>query len=278
MNRLTHTLKIAPALLLGLVLAAPTLAAPIDVLKAGASPADIQVTVDKFRILLGSLNPNTPANFADGRREINWDAVPDARSDPNNFPSDFFNGNAAPRARGVVFQATGSTTGFQVSSNAASGVPVTFGQPNFQVFSPERLFRTVGGNSFEIHFFSPFDQVTPGLSDGFGMVYTDVESAGEAPVLTFYDHAGAELWNVTGLQTGRGGLGFVGTLFDSSIVAKVRVNLGTTDDEAVMDDFIYGEPLPAPASAPEPAAYSMLLGGLALLTLRRRKQTAPPAA
>src|SRR5262249_45569003 len=72
-----------------------------SVISASGPDADsIQPAVDLFRDRLGELRPNEPVSFPDGRREINWDGVPAALSSPNPFPGDFFNFNAAPRARG----------------------------------------------------------------------------------------------------------------------------------------------------------------------------------
>src|SRR5437868_387412 len=107
---------------------------------SGANPAAIQTTVDNFRTALGALNPNQVGSFGSGRREINWDGVPDALAAPNNLPANFFNSNSP---RGVIFGTPG--TGFQVSATAASGTPVEFGNINptypdlFQTFSPQRL-------------------------------------------------------------------------------------------------------------------------------------------
>jgi hypothetical protein len=83
---------------------------------AGASPAAIQPAVDSFRTLLGTLNPNSSAFFPGGRREINWDGVPDLLAAPNQMPADFFNVNSP---RGVVFSTYGS--GLQVSARGTSG-------------------------------------------------------------------------------------------------------------------------------------------------------------
>src|SRR2546422_1042946 len=102
-----------------------TAAAPITFSASGSSPAGIQATVDAYRSDLGTLNPNVAGSFGSGRREINWDGVPDAFSAPNLFPPNFFNTNSP---RGVVFTTGG--TGFQVSATAASGTPVEFGSIN----------------------------------------------------------------------------------------------------------------------------------------------------
>ena len=66
---------------------------------AGAIPDDIQATVDAFRAFLGT-NNGVGGSFSDGRREINWDAVPDAFAAPNLLPAGFFNVNS-PRGQGA---------------------------------------------------------------------------------------------------------------------------------------------------------------------------------
>src|SRR6187551_3535827 len=129
-------------------------AAPITFSASGANPAGIQTSVDAFRTDLGTLNANVAGSFGSGRREINWDGVPDALSAPNNLPANFFNVNSP---RGVIFTTPG--TGFQVSATAASGTPVEFGNINatyptlFTAFSPERLFTALGSNITDVTFF-----------------------------------------------------------------------------------------------------------------------------
>src|SRR5215217_311817 len=52
-----------------------------------ATPAALAPTVDAFRAQLGgALNPNNGQKFESGRREINWDGVPDNFSSPNAMP------------------------------------------------------------------------------------------------------------------------------------------------------------------------------------------------
>jgi hypothetical protein len=116
---------------------------------AGATPANIQATVEAFRDFLGDLNPNVPGSSPDGRREINWDGVPDAFADPNDLPANFFNLNSP---RGAVFFTPG--TAFRVSANSVNptNTPVRFGSINpvfpelFSTFSPQRLFTALDSN------------------------------------------------------------------------------------------------------------------------------------
>lgn len=230
----------------------------------GSSASDIQSTVDEFRDALGDLNPFEPQNFDGGRRQIDWDAVPDAFADPNPFPGDFFNRDFSPVARGIKFLPTGVTNGFQLSSTIASGQPVLFGQPeDFGFFSPERLFRTVDGDSLDVLFFDPSNQTTPATTRGLGVVFTG-EGSGASSMVA-YDRAGAVLSKENAPSTGAGGLSFLGLLFDDPDIARVSIALGGT---TVMDDFIFGEPSPVPL----PAGLSLMglaLGAFAML--RRRK-------
>lgn len=244
--------------------------------------AELQGTVDDFRTALGENNGNNPVNAdPNGRRQINWDAAPDAISDPNPFPGDFFNGNAAPRARGIEFEATGSTTGFQLSSTAASGEPVAFGVPtDFVPFSPERMFTPVDGNTFRVNFFDPSDQVTPALSRGLGVVFNDVE-ARNTTYMTLFDAVGNVLASEFVLAGKDKGLSFLGFIFDEAVIASAEIKVGSRifdgdtftgrGDSVVMDDFIFGEPVPANV-VPLPASLSFLLAGLGLFGLQRRRQ------
>lgn len=247
--------------LVALILSLPTvvLAAPVVFEASGASPADIQTAVNAFRAFLGALNPNVPGSFPDGRREINWDAVPDAFSSPNNLPAGFFNQPVAGRARGVVFFTPG--TGFQVSADSVNptNTPVRFGNIHpvfpqlFSTFSPERLFTALDSNITEILFFVP-GSPTGATVDGFGSVFTDVNSD-DSTKIEYFDVNGELLFsrNVLPGPTNRGSLSFLGAGFDAGErVFLVRITSGNrilktpARDVVVMDDFIYGEPQALP--------------------------------
>jgi len=240
--------------LAALILSLPTLtlAAPVVFEASGATPADIQTAVDDFRAFLGDLNPNVAGSFPDGRREINWDGVPDAFSAPNNLPANFFNNNSE---RGVVFFTPG--TGFQVSADSdnPTNTPVRFGNIHpvfpkiFSTFSPERLFTALGSKIVEILFFVPGNSIGATV-DGFGAVFTDVNSK-HSTKIEYLDVNGALLFsqNVLPGPTKRRSLSFLGVGFDAGErVFLVRITSGNrklktpATDVVVMDDFIYGEP------------------------------------
>jgi len=260
--------------------AAPLHAALVTFSASGNNASDIQTTVDNFRTSLGTLNANVAGSFGAGRREINWDGVPDGSSAPNNLAANFFNVNSP---RGVVFSTPG--TGFQVSATAASGTPIEFGNLNatypdlFATFSPQRLFTALGSNIVDINFFIP-GSTTAAFTPGFGAVFSDVDVA-NATSIQFFDLANVSLGtifapSITGNQT----LSFLGGVFNAGEqVGHVRITSGNAAlgplesppavDLVVMDDFIYGEPRIL-AAVPEPAAAIPLMLGLLLIAGFRR--------
>jgi hypothetical protein len=239
------------------------MAAPVVRQGSGANAAAIQALVDQFRADLGGVNNGVGGSFTSGRREINWDAVPDAFAEPNNLPADFFNVNSP---RGAIFNSIEDATGaglnrFAVSSNTASGVPVRFGNINptystiFQTFSPERLFIARNTHLLEITFSIPGTNI-PATVRGFGVIFCDVDSTGggNGSLIRTYDSNGRQL-SVASAPALDNGLSFVGISFNAGErVARVVIESGTaalsaanTDgtggvDVVAMDDFIYGEP------------------------------------
>ncbi len=232
--------------------ALPAVAAAVVTSGTGANASALQPTVDAFRAALGSLNPNVASSFASGRREINWDGVPDNRSAPNNFPADFFN---VTSPRGAVFSTPGSA--MQVSANAGAA-PARFGTINasypgaFGTFSPQRLFTAIGGNVIDVGFFLPGTSV-PATVRSFGAVFTDVDGPGSS--LQFFDAAGVSLGAfAVPARAGSETLSFLGVSLDAGQgAARVRITSGNTPldpaiadggatDLVVLDDFIYAEP------------------------------------
>jgi hypothetical protein len=243
---------------------------------SGANAASIQATVDSYRASLGALNANVAGSFGTGRREINWDGVPNQFAAPNNLPANFFNVNSP---RGAVFSTPG--TGFQVSANAGIA-PVEFGniEPQypdlFAPFSAQRLFTALGSNVTDVSFFIP-GSTTPALTRGFGSIFTDVDSATSTSI-EYFDAFGTSLGvfgvpNATGNQT----LSFFGLTYDAPTVSRVRITSGsqvlapgnTAFDLVVMDDFIYGEPVPIPE--PSSILIGLCTAAVPLFSRRRRR-------
>jgi hypothetical protein len=218
---------------------------------AGKTPASIQYAVDSYRNALGQPNNNsTPGSQASGRREINWDGTPDAKSAPNKLPLDFFN-TTVPR--GAVLSTPG--VGVQVSGNAGVA-PIEFdnldplASKRFRTFSPQRLFTPLKSTVTNVHFRVPGSTQKATVS-GFGAVFTDVDRWGSTKI-TYYDKWNASLGTYTVPNyLGNETLSFLGVKFNGKRVARVQIKSGdipigatgpSWSDTVAMDDFIYGEP------------------------------------
>src|SRR5262249_45201719 len=181
---------------------------------------DITPSVNAFRDALGNLNANLPGSRADGRREINWDAVPAAFTNTNDFPTDFFNQPVAGRARGAVFTTPG--TGFRVSDDNFADLNPDFGT-QFVFFSPVRTFAAVGSNRMTVAVFVRA-WGAPAKSPGFGRVFADVGREGSA-FLRLFGRDGRSLGRYEA-PTSPGGVSFVGVRFPTGVVASVEIVSG----------------------------------------------------
>lgn len=255
---------------------------------AGATAADISALRDSFRLAVGGgTTPAANGDFGGVRREINWDGVPTAFSDPTLLPANFFNSNSP---RGVVFSTPGS--GFLVSAGAgtAAGTPILFGFPaDLKTFSPEKLFATVGSTTLDIDFFVPGTS-TAATTSAFAAIFVDVETNNsvDATTMEFFDAAGNQLFRQTALAAGNQGLSFLGGVANAGErIGRVRITTpnnfllsngqraNETTDFVVMDDFLYA----TPSAISLPSALSLtLLGALAMLAAGRRARKDPPLA
>jgi hypothetical protein len=242
-------------------------AAPVVTQATGPDAAAIQGAVDQFRNDLGNNNAAGPP-AASGRRQINWDGVPDARSAPSFMPENQF------RNLGALFSTPG--LGFEVSGDDDNdgGNPdadpdlVNFSDLNatytaaFAPFSPERLFAPIGSNVTNTTFVVP-NTNTAADTNGFGAVFSDVDEAGPTKLeLLAADGHSLGTWTVPA-TAGSGTFSFLGVRLDAgerAALARITTGaapLGNPDvtqsgpaDVAVMDDFIYGEPKAIPPAQP----------------------------
>lgn len=210
--------------------------------------------INEFRILAG--DPlNTAPGATTGRREINWDAVPVAFTNANNFPFDFFGGSDAAlangRKRGLLVQNTG--TSFRVDSTAFADIDASYAS-QFQAFSKTRLFTYMGNNVTEVTFKVP-GTTTDAAIHGFGVVFSDVDDASSSSIEYFSDSKSLGVFKVPA-KTATGNFSFLGVSFPDEKVTRVKITsgngiLGTgikdisnggAKDLVVMDDFIYDEP------------------------------------
>ncbi len=253
-----------------------------------ASNASIQGTVDSFRSAVGNPNQGVGGGpFTSGRREINWDApVLDSSAHPNHMAADFFNKNSK---RGALFSTPGA--GFFVSQrngSDSSDPNLRFGSLNptynseFGAFSAQRLFIADGSTITDVTFRVPIDPTREATVNGFGAVFTDVDRA-DSSWMEFYGAGNTLLHKefVPAATVGKAGMSFLGVTFDTDRVERVRIVSGNVvaaadindgtfldgigiADVVAMDDFIYGEPVPAPAAP--------VVAGLALAGLARRRR------
>ena len=261
---------------------------------AGPNPAAVQPPVEAFRTTLGNLNSNVAGSAAGGRREIDWDSVPDGASAPNALPGNFFNVNSP---RGMVFNTPG--TGFQVSATAASGTALEFGNLNprytalFTPFSPQRLFTALGSTVTDVGFFVPGSSA-PATTSAFGAVFSDVDLP-NATSLLFFDPDGALLCTFfvppsSGAGVASDGLSFLGVQSGAGeLVGRVRITSGNAApgatvnesgavDLVVMDDFIYAEPRARAAAEPVPGTALLVLASPASLRIGSGRPTTRRAA
>jgi hypothetical protein len=220
-----------------------------------SATGDITGKVGEYRALLGDpKNGGTTAPQPAGRREISWDGVPaNFNNGDNLFPGDFFNVNAK---LGAILTTSG--TGFRNDSSLFAGVDPSY-TDQFGFFSANKIFSPVGSNQLDVTFRVP-GTATPALSNGFGAVFSDVDIPGSTH-LEYYASDGRLLGRYdVPVRSDAAGLSFVGVKYDSVAVARVHLTLGQgalgtgitdvsaggTLDLVVVDDFLYGEPQPAP--------------------------------
>ena len=259
---------------------------------SGSGTAAATAARDNFRAALGGGTIEGPnGSFGGVRREINWDAVPANFAAPNNFPFDFFNVNSP---RGVLLE--NFSIGMQVSGATTDSGPGQPAPPNFgnidpsytntfAPFSPQRLFTPFGRptssatppNVTSVSFFVPGTE-TPAVVNGFGCVFSDVDQANVTRI-EYFDTVDRSLGTfyvpaIAGNQT----VSFLGVLFSEKIVARVEITTGNRAPDAgivdgagapihvpydvvVMDDFLYGEPVAAPARLLNLATRARVLPG-----------------
>jgi len=221
-----------------------------------ADAAGLTATVDRYRALLGDPNNGSNPPAAAGRREINWDGTPDAQSDPNLLPPDFFN-TTVPR--GAVF-ATKKGNKFLVSAdddNPTNTAPL-FANVNkqyddlFSTFSPQRLFAPLKTPEMAVKFFVPGTQDRATVK-GFGAVFVDVDKKNSAKIELF-DRRGKKLYSsyVPKAPVANKGLSFLG-IKTTADVYEVRLTVGDAPlsrnnkesrrkDIVALDDLLYAEP------------------------------------
>lgn len=211
---------------------------------------DIAAKVDEFRNALGASNGGTAGEQAGGRREINWDgAGANPFDNKNDFPSNFFNTNVKS---GAVFTTSG--TGFRNDSTLFVDIDATY-KTQFNFFSATKIFAPVGSNQLD-QLFQVAGQPTPAVTRAFGVVFSDVDIADKTTIQLFGQDGSSLGIFAAPVRSDAAGLSFISVSYDQSIIARVRITLGTgplatgshdvtiggTADLVVLDNLIYGEP------------------------------------
>jgi len=215
-----------------------------------SATGNIAAKVDEFRNALGPSNGGTPGEQPTGRREISWDgAGANPFNNKDDFPADFFNTNVKS---GAIYTTAG--TGFRNDSTFFTDVNPAYAD-QFNFFSATKIFAPVGSNELD-QLFQVAGQPTPAVVRGFGIVFSDVDVA-DRTTITLFAQDGSNLGSFAApVRSDAAGLSFVGALFPTAIVARVRITLGTgalganinditiggTADLVVLDNVIYGEP------------------------------------
>lgn len=211
---------------------------------------DITAKVTEFRDLLGPSNGGTAGEQAAGRREINWDgAAANPFNNRNDFPAAFFNTTVKS---GAVYTTDG--TGFRNDSTHFQEINPLYAN-EFSFFSANKIFAPVGSNLVD-QIFEVAGQPTPAAVNAFGIVFSDVDLADKTTIQLFATNGSSLGTYSAPTRSDAAGLSFLAVKFDTPVIARVRITLGTgalgtgvndisaggTADLVVFDNVIYGEP------------------------------------
>ena len=221
--------------------------APVVITATG----DINVKLNEFRQLLGNQLNTTPGAVG-GRREINWDGVPDQLLS-QKLPEDFFNPTGptavASNQRGLTYSAVGS---FQVSKTNFAEVNAAASN-QFTSFSGDKSFANISSNLWDVEF-EVAGQTVPAKVQGFGIVFADVDLSNSTSLEFFNEEKSLGKFFVPAKDGSN--FSFLGVHFKNEHITKVRVahngqlDQGQNDisnngsvDLVVMDNFLYSEPV-----------------------------------
>jgi len=225
-----------------------------------STPASIQTTVENFRNAIGGINNLNVPSTTGGRREINWDGGGAVVGAAGATPFNVFLDNRGARVTtpGTGFLQTPVNDSLLTTSPNGNSTYAT----TFVPFSPVRIFTPTGSNISDVFFFLPGTNGAVGATvRGFGAVFSDVDLA-NITQLQFFDQTNTQIFSgFVAPVTVPGGLSFLGALGNAGEqIARVRITTGNTAlgpnaidgvggvDVVVLDDFIFAEPVPEPAS------------------------------
>jgi hypothetical protein len=219
---------------------------------------DINSALNQFRQLLGATLNTTPGAVG-GRREINWDGVPDSLMN-KPLPDRFFNPVGtdpalAPRQRGLTYVPTPApgAGAFMVSNNNFSPINDK-ATGEFAAFSGNKTFSNTTSLVWQI------DPEPPGIAapatvKGFGIVFSDVDKD-SSTFLEFFNETRSLGKFFAPKHDNTTSFSFLGVYFKNEKVTSIRVghegflaaneqdiSQGGTKDLVILDDFLYDEPV-----------------------------------
>jgi hypothetical protein len=214
----------------------------------------IEAKMDEFRTLIGG-QLNTTVGATEGRREVNWDGVPDELLD-KTLPLDFFNptapGSPQARQRGINYPSGAGS--FMVSNSGFSNINAK-ASASFKPFSGTNTFANVGAKAWDMKFQVPGQNVDASI-EGFGAVFSDVDVPNSTS-LEFFNGDRSIGKYYAPIHDTTTSFSFLAVYFQNGekvTSIKVRhqgilsdgqndVSDGGSADLIVLDDFIYSEPI-----------------------------------
>lgn len=135
---------------------------------------NITAHVNQFRNLLGEPLNAVPGSTS-GRREINWDGVPDEYMSAS-IPKTFFNathtGDPDSRKRGFAYASDGD---FRISNAGFSTIEPTLAE-QLSAFSGTKIFANISSDVWDALFQVAGEDKSAAVN-GFGAVFVDVDIA-----------------------------------------------------------------------------------------------------
>ena len=213
---------------------------------------DINPKLNEFRQLLGTLN--TTPGVSGGRREINWDGVPDSLMS-KKLPDDFFNpvgaGANPSLQRGLAYSPDSGQ--FRVSNNNFADID-SQASIEFTSFSGNKSFANVSANQWPLGF-RVAGQTTPATVSGFGAVFIDVDLDNSTSIEFFENTESLGTYFVP-KHTAGSRFSFLGVYFNNHKITHLKIThqgklidgekditSGGAKDLILLDDFIYSEPV-----------------------------------
>jgi hypothetical protein len=217
-----------------------------------SSIGDINADVNAFRATLGSLNTST--GVTGGRREINWDAVPDSFA-LVDIPKDFFNptgpGANVQRQRGFSYEING---GFRVSQQGFAELR-TGAIGDAQAFSGSKTFANVSSFAWPVGF-QVSGQNTKASVKSFGVVFVGVDLANTTFIEPFSGvkslgkffaapHNADSKHSFVGVSFSKNIITSVDIVHGNGLIASADTDIsnGGSKDLVMLDDIIYSEPV-----------------------------------